>query len=223
MGTHSERKIEVTTMKDLYIVGAGGLGREILNFILDMHANFGPRWNIKGFLDDTANPLGSCACDYGVAGTIKDYMPKKDDVLIMGIADPQAKKKLAAMLKNRGASFETVIFPGAYIGRHCEIGEGSVLYAGCGMTVNVKVGVFATILGCGIGHDTRIGDYCTISAFTHLMGRVHIGEGVFIGANAAIGPRIHVGDNAYICMGSMVMANVPPNVKIIGNPAKEIG
>lgn len=210
-------------MKNLYIVGAGGMGREVLNFIQDVHANGGPKWNVMGFLDDTENPLGSRECDFGVVGTIKDFMPQKDDVLVMGIADPAAKKQLASMLRNRGAKFETIVFPGSYIGRHCAMGEGCILYGGCGLTVNVKLGDFVTMLGCGIGHDVQVGNYCTISAFTHIMGRVKVGEGVFIGANAAIGPGVEVGDDAYVCMGSMVMGDVAPHAKVLGNPAREIG
>lgn len=33
-------------MKDLYIVGAGGCGREVLQIIKDIHRIQGQRWNI---------------------------------------------------------------------------------------------------------------------------------------------------------------------------------
>ena len=39
-------------MKNLYIVGASGCGREVLNIIKDIHAIRGVQWNIVGFLDD---------------------------------------------------------------------------------------------------------------------------------------------------------------------------
>ena len=55
------------------------------------------------------------------------------------------------------------------------------------------------------------------------MGNTIVGEGVFIGGNVAIAPNITIGDNAYICMGSIVMKDVNPGSKILGNPAKEIG
>lgn len=210
-------------MKDLYIVGAGGFGRELLNLILDIHAITKPRWNIMGFLDDTEDPLRGRACDFSVVGTIADYAPKPNEVLAMGIASPAAKSRLVPMLKARGAVFETIIHPYAYRGRHNTVGEGVIMCSGFGMTVNVRLGSFVTLLGASLGHDVSIGDYSTISGASHILGRVALGRGVFVGAHSAIAPHVKVGDGAYICMGSMVMKDVESGVKVMGNPAREVG
>lgn len=210
-------------MKDLYIVGAGGFGRELLNLILDIHAISGPRWNIKGFLDDTDDPLKGKVCDYSVVGTIVDYMPQPNDVLALGIAAPSAKRKLVSMLQSRGAVFESIIHPYAYLGRHSAVGEGVIICGGFSMSVNVQIGNFVTLLSSGIGHDVQVRDYTTISACCNIMGNVHLGEGVFIGGNVAIAPHANIGDNSYICLGSVVMGSVNPGVKVLGNPAREIG
>lgn len=210
-------------MKDLYIVGAGGMGRELLNIILDIHTIKGPQWNIKGFLDDTEDPLAGKQCDYPVVGRIADYYPKTNEVLAMGIADPQAKKDLAGLLKGRGCVFESVYHPHINGGRHNIAGEGCVIYSGFGMTVNCKIGDFCTIQAASIGHDCNIGDYCTISGSCNLMGGVTLGKSVFMGGNCAIAPHVAVGEGAYICMGSMVMKDVRSGVKVMGNPAREIG
>ncbi len=210
-------------MKDLYIVGAGGFGRELLNLVLDIHTILGPRWNIVGFLDDTENPLHGKNCDYAVVGTIGDYQPKPNDVLALGIANPAAKRQLTADLKGRGAVFEQIIHPYVYMGRHNTVGEGAVICAGFCMTVNVNLGNFTTLLVSDLGHDVSIGDYSTLSPHCNIMGNTIVGEGVFIGGNVAIAPNITIGDNAYICMGSIVMKDVNPGSKILGNPAKEIG
>ena len=81
-------------MKNLYIVGASGCGREVLNIIKDIHAIRGVQWNIVGFLDDDLQALDSIDCDYQVVGTIKDYLPQANDVLALGIASPQIKEKI---------------------------------------------------------------------------------------------------------------------------------
>lgn len=210
-------------MKNLYIVGAGGFGRELLNLILDIHAIVGPRWNIVGFLDDTDSPLEGKACDCSVVGTITDYSPHPDDVLAFGIADPVAKQKLIPMLKARGATFEQIIHPYTYLGRNNTFGEGVIIDRGACMSVNVALGDFATLRACSLGHDVQVGEFCTISAMCNIMGRVSLGRGVFIGGNVAIAPCVTVGNNAYLCMGSMVMKDVLPEAKIMGNPAREIG
>ena len=38
-------------MKDIYIVGAGGFGREVL-WLIQRINNVNLEWNIKGFIDD---------------------------------------------------------------------------------------------------------------------------------------------------------------------------
>lgn len=210
-------------MKDLYIVGAGGLGRELLNHVLDIHLLRGERWNIKGFLDDTEDPLQGKECGYPVAGTIEGYFPGPNDVLLMGIADPAAKKRIAGLLKTRGATFDSLVHPATNLGRHNQIGEGVVFYPGFGMSVNIKIGKFCTLLSCSIGHDVTLGDYCTISSCCNIMGKVVIDEGVYIGGNCAIGPGVKIGKGAFLCLGSMVMKDISPNAKVLGNPAREIG
>ena len=57
-------------MKDLLIVGAGGLGRELLQWVKDVNSAEAT-WHIKGFLDDNPNRLDGIECDYEVVGSIK--------------------------------------------------------------------------------------------------------------------------------------------------------
>ena len=55
---------------------------------------------------------------------------------------------------------------------------------------------------------------------------VHIGENVWIGANAVVLPGITIGDNSVIGAGSVVTKDIPPNVVAVGNPCRvlrEIG
>lgn len=210
-------------MKDLYIVGAGGCGRETLFLLQDIHRLQGERWNIRGFLDDTPDPLRGKECDLQVVGTIRDYSPAPNDVLVMGVANPADKKMLAEMLKARGARFETVIHPYANMGRHCTLGEGVLVQAGFGMTVNVSVGSFVTLLTACVGHDVSIGDYSTISSHCNISGHVTVGDEVFMGGNVAVAPGMDIGRQAYLCMGSVVLKPVRPGVKVMGNPAREIG
>ncbi len=208
-------------MKDLYIVGAGGCGREVLHIIKDIHRIQGPRWNIKGFLDDTEDPLKGKECDYGVVGTIQGYQPKENEVLVMAIASPQAKKKLVPMLLERGAVFETVVHPYVDLGERNVIGVGSIIYPGFGMTVDVKIGQCVLLLDCVLGHDVEIGDYSTISTKANLLGGVKVGQSVFIGANAVIAPHGVIEDNSFIGVGSVVLKKVRTGKKVFGNPARE--
>lgn len=211
------------SLKNLYFVGAGGFGREILSQIQTVHDVYGPRWNIKGFLDDTDDPLHGKPCDYGVVGTIRGYTPAPDDVLLMCISSPQVKRELVPFLKDKGAVFDSFISPFTGLGHHNQMGEGVILCAGFHMTVNVRLGDFVTMQACALAHDVTVGDYCTVNANTFLLGNSSVGDGAFIGNSARIAPHVHVGNEAYVCLGAVVMKDVPDGAKVMGNPAREIG
>lgn len=81
----------------------------------------------------------------------------------------------------------------------------------------------------------RIGDDVTLAPRVHILahdastkehlgytriGKVTIGDRVFIGASAVVLPGVSIGDDAVIGAGSIVSRNVPPRVVAAGNPCK---
>lgn len=52
------------------------------------------------------------------------------------------------------------------------------------------------------------------------IGRIEIGDNVFVGANSTILPNVIVGDNVVIGANSVVTKDVPANTVVAGNPAK---
>ena len=51
---------------------------------------------------------------------------------------------------------------------------------------------------------------------------VHIGNNVWIGANAVILPGVHIGDNTVIGAGSVVTKDIPADVVAYGNPCRVV-
>ena len=51
---------------------------------------------------------------------------------------------------------------------------------------------------------------------------VHIGTGVWIAAQAFIGPGVTVGDNSVVAARAVVMRDVPPGAVVAGNRAEVI-
>ena len=206
-------------MKDIIIVGAGGFGRELLQWIKDIN-RIESKWKIKGFLDDNLNALYGYECDYEIIGKISEWVPNKDEVFACAIAEPKVKEKVITLLKEKDAVFEKIIHPTAIIGSFNKIGEGFVAYPHSGIAVNTKIGNFVTLLRSGVGHDVKIGNYTTISSHCDLTGHVEIGSRVFVGSHATIIPNCIIGNNVYIGAGSVVIRNVKENKKVFGNPAR---
>lgn len=54
-------------MKDLYIIGAGGFGREVA-WLVERINEVNSIWNLKGFIDDNESLWGSTEGEYPVLG-----------------------------------------------------------------------------------------------------------------------------------------------------------
>ena len=208
-------------MKNLYIIGAGGCGREVLQWCKDIN-KVKPTWNICGFIDDDPKALEGYECDYDIMGSIAAWVPKENEVFALAIAGPETKRKVVSLFESKGAEFVSVIHPNALISDFTHIGKGAVIYPGARMSPNSSIGNYVTLLDTGIGHDAVVEDYATISACCAVMRSVHIFTGAFIGANAVLLPGIKVGCSAYVGAGSVVIRNVRDNYKVFGNPAKKI-
>lgn len=208
-------------MKDLYIVGAGGCGREVLQWCKDIN-KCNETWNIRGFIDDDLKALDAYDCDYRIMGSISEWEPKENEVFALAIAGPETKQKIGKILENKGAEFVSIIHPRALISDHTQIGKGAVIYPGARMSPNSSIGDYVTLLDTGIGHDAIVKDYATISAGCAIMRSVHIGTCAFIGANAVLLPGTKVGNSSYVGAGSVVIRNVRDGYKVFGNPAKRL-
>lgn len=207
-------------MKDLIIVGAGGFGREILEVIKHINREK-PTYNILGFINDDLTSLDAyeVSKEYKILGTIKDWQPTGNEVYAMGITSPAGKKKVAELLKARGAQFETIISPRVFMADYVTMGEGVVITA-FSVQENAKIGNFVTIAGSVVGGTCEIGDYTTTTAFANLTNS-KIGSGVFVGSHAVILNNLKIGDNSMICAGSIVFNNIKPGTKVWGSPAKK--
>jgi UDP-3-O-[3-hydroxymyristoyl] glucosamine N-acyltransferase len=73
-----------------------------------------------------------------------------------------------------------------------------------------------------IAHNCEIGINSVICANTTLLGSCTVGKNVWIAPNCLIMNRVKIGDGAFICSASFVMANVRPETKVFGIPARKV-
>lgn len=206
-------------MKDIIIVGAGGCGREVANWIEDVNA-VEETWNIIGFLDDNLNALDEFPCRYSIIGKISNHEPISSASYAMGIANPSVKKKIGMELLRKGAKFASIIHPSTRNYSEFELGIGLVTYPNSKIATGCRIGNFVTIQSSIIGHDVQIEDYVTVSSSCGITGGVKLHEGCFIADHACIAVGLEIGENAYVGIGSVVIRNVEENTKVFGNPAR---
>jgi putative colanic acid biosynthesis acetyltransferase WcaF len=136
------------------------------------------------------------------------------------------KKWRVLVLKCFGAKIEwsTHIYASVKIWApwNLEIGENSSLGPGVDCYNQGKISIGEnTIISqktylCASSHDYTQKD------FPLILKPIRIGNGVWIAADAFIGPAIVIGDNAVIAARSVVIKDVDENFIVGGNPAKLI-
>ena len=209
-------------MNKLLIVGAGGWGRVVRHWAMEMQMR-DPRWESVKFLDDNSHALDKYSLKNEIVGSIESYQPSSDEEFVCGIGDPIIKLKICEKLQSNGAVFINIIHPNSLVTGNGEFGTGIIVSPFAGLILNTAIGDFVTVNAFSIiGHDATIERGCTLSAHCDIMANVHLEEGVFLGSGARILPNLRIGRNARVGAGAVVIRNVLPGTTVFGNPAKEI-
>jgi sugar O-acyltransferase (sialic acid O-acetyltransferase NeuD family) len=211
-----------STVKDIVIVGAGGLGREVLMLIHQINQQT-PTWTFLGFYDDAA-PSHDFAHPY--LGTVADLNNTPTPLhAVIAIGDCQAKAKVVERLFNNFLMFPVLVHPSviheAVQGN--QLGEGSIICQNCVLTTNVKLGKHILLnLACTIGHDAVLNDYCSLMPQVAVSGGVTLGKGVNMGTNSSILQYKTVGAFTTIGAGAVVTQDLPDHCTAVGVPARII-
>jgi len=204
----------------LYILGAGGFGREVAWLAEQC---WGEAME-KVFLVDKDEFLGPPVGGIPVR-RLADVRPSGDARYIAAVGDPAHRRRAVSLCERAGLSPVTLTHPRAEMSRQVAIGAGSIICAGVIATTDILIGEHVQVnLDCTIGHDARIGDFATLSPGVHVSGRVHIGQDVFIGTgvniiNGSPGEPLVIGDGAVVAAGACVTRAVAPGSMVAGVPA----
>lgn len=211
-------------MRDIVVVGAGGLAKEVAFLIEEINraSLSSVPWQILGFVEADGAPIGQSLGHYSVIATESDLVTM-DVYAAIAIGDVKIVKKIAERFKDHPQiQFPNLVHPNVVWDQdRVSLGEGNIICAGTVFSTDIKVGSHNYFnMMCNITHDDEIGDYCNFSPGTLIMGGVKVGDGCFFGAGASVVPYKEIGENVSVGAGSVVIDNVPANTTVVGVPAR---
>ncbi|MFT4019649.1 MAG: acetyltransferase [Agriterribacter sp.] len=211
----------ISLEKKICIAGAGGLGREVLSYILD---ELDPK-GIKAedhvcFMQSDDHIRETQIMGINVIPLSK-FNPSTHNVVV-AIGNPQVRKKFVENLP-ADTKYTSIIHPSAIIYRWVDIDEGCIIMAGSIISSNIKMGKHIHLnAATTIGHDCTLGDYFTTAPAVNISGNCLIGECVYFGTNAAVKQGITICNNVTIGMGGIVVKNITEEGVYTGVPAAKL-
>lgn len=212
-------------MKKLYIIGAGGFGREVAWLVERINA-IEETWEIGGYVDDDISLHGVTKDNYPVIGDFNyliELSNKSDIYAVCAVGSARVRKTIINKFKNSNVKFATVIDPSVIKSDKVQIGEGTVICAGTIITVDISIGNHVIInLDCTLGHDAIIHDFVTIYPSVNVSGNVEVGECSEMGTGMQIIQGKKIGNGSIVGAGALVVKDIPNNCTAVGSPAKPI-
>jgi sugar O-acyltransferase (sialic acid O-acetyltransferase NeuD family) len=142
---------------------------------------------------------------------------------IIAVGTPAARRSIVVRLAQTHLAlrYATLVHPRAWLAQRVKLGQGSVIFAGSLINVDVTIGAHASInLACTLSHDCILGDYVSLGPGVHLAGAVCTGDAADIGTGAALLPGIHLGSEVVIGAGAIVVHDLPESCTAVGVPAR---
>lgn len=208
-------------MKQLIIVGAGGMGRTMFDMARESWG-YKTEFIIKGFIDDNVKAL-DCFKGYPpIMGTISDYLPCENDVFICSIGGIFRAKCISEIIA-RGGEFIPLIHKTVRIGSNVVMGKGNMVGAFTTIAADACLGNYNFIQSLTIiGHDVKIGNWNRIDSQVMMVGATTIGDRNMIHTGAMINHNVHIGDDCIIGACSFVTMDVDSGSTLFTSPARRL-
>lgn len=203
-------------MRDLFIVGAGGFGREAIWTVERINAAFQiPAWRIIGYADD--NPKwkkGDNYEGYPILGSVEEASHDNPGASVF-VAIGNNVKRADIYRRLRGHDFPALIDPSAQVSPTTDLEHGVYIASGAVVQVGATLGKF-TLVGakCVVGHDAAVGDFVNLGPGSAVAARVRVGARTSFFANASTMPGVEIGEDSSVSCGTGVKESMPAGSRV---------
>lgn len=216
---------EITSMKDIAIYGAGGLGHEIAASIRNGWFHGSKEWEIIGYFDD--RDLSETPKDHLLGrwlGGIEDLNKWTEPIgVILCFGNPRTRFAVASKIINVNVQFPNCIMTDFSVSHEqsFKIGKGNIIMGACVVTTNVSIGDFNLLNGSVVfGHDVKCYNANVFMPGCRISGCVCIGNRNLFGAMSFVKQELTIGSDIRVSPLSALLTKPKDGNTYIGNPAK---
>ena len=176
-------------MKNIVIIGAGDLGKEVVWLIEDINKRE-PTFVILGFLDDDK--------DKGSVSDLKAISNRTPCSAVIAIQNGSVRKKIVE--EHQSFNFwESIIHPTAVIASTSPVGNGSIVFPQVTVSVDTKLGDFNLYyIHSTICNDCKIGSFVSIMSGASVSERAEVGDECFLAAGSCVYPHKRLGSRVEV-------------------------
>ena len=202
---------------EIILIGAGGHARACID-VIEQQGYF----QIAGLVDRPEQRNTRCL-GYSVIGAdtdLSELIQHYSHALITvgQIETAEHRIRLYQQAAQHRFHLPAIISSFAYVSRHANIGEGTVVMHGAIVNAAARVGKNCIVNNQAlVEHDVNIDDHCHISTGAVLNGAVSIGAGSFVGSGSVIKEGVTIGKGCLVGMGLTVRQNLSDDTYFTGH------
>jgi sugar O-acyltransferase (sialic acid O-acetyltransferase NeuD family) len=203
-------------MSQIFVYGAGGHGV----VVAEIAAAVG--YQIAGLIDDDPEKWGEAVGDWSVIGGL-DKIPEGASVAF-GIGNNYVRERLISKASENGWKLPVLVHPSAAVSPSARLGDGTVVMSQVAVNAGARVGQGCVLnSGCSVDHDCVLADCVHVGPGAHLGGTVRVGSRSLVGIGSCIIPNVNIGEGVVIGAGAAVVRDMPDEVTAVGVPARPRG
>jgi UDP-perosamine 4-acetyltransferase len=140
-----------------------------------------------------------------------------------GVGDTGPRRRLFDLAMSLELDILSALHPSAIIAEAVSLGRGVTIMAGVVVNAGATVGDNVIVnTGAIIEHDVHLGRHVHVASGATLAGGVIVDDDAHIGAGATVIQGLRIGQRAIIGAGAVVIRDVPPDVVVVGVPARVV-
>ena len=213
MGSGARGHMAGRDRKEIVLVGARGQAKDLIGYLEEDGG-----YRILCLLDELAVPK---VMGYDVVAPDAYDLGCRDALLAIGM--PQDKRAVLGMYSRFGFRWQGFIDRRAAVSPHARLGQGCIVapFAVAAGDVELRDHVYLACFA-GAGHDSVVGDFCSLLPYSGLGGAATLGPGTVLGAGARVMQGIAIGADVSVAAGATVMSDLPDGVLAHGTPARTV-